>query len=80
MELNRDHLQKVLGHGEIPAVRDQVDRRASARVRHLAAPDELLGDGDDEQRVAVGALVNQQGEAIGRVGETALKILANVRG
>ena len=80
VELNRDHLEKVLGHCEIPAVGDHVDRRASARVGHLAAPDEFLDDGDDEQRVAVGTLVNEGSEAIGRVGEAAFQVLANVRG
>jgi hypothetical protein len=51
LELNRDHLEKILGHCEIPAVGDHVDRPASARFDHLRAPDKLLDDGDDEQRL-----------------------------
>jgi hypothetical protein len=59
---------------------DQADRRASTRILRLPAPDELLDDGDDEQRVAVCPLVNEGSKALAVVADAPLKIFANVRG
>src|SRR5262249_43335429 len=73
LELNRDHLEKVFGYCEIAMFGDHVDHRVSVRVRRLAAPDQLLDDGDDEERVAIGAVGNERGKTIDRVGEAALK-------
>jgi hypothetical protein len=61
------------------AARGHVHYPAATHVRQLAPSDQVLDDGDDEERVAIGMLVNQRGEVLDRVAEPPSRVFTHGR-
>ena len=78
LELRGDHLEQVFRHRELHVLGGHAQGPAGIRPRELPTPDQLLDEGDDEERIAVGALVNQRCQVWNLAAEPAVQVFANL--
>jgi hypothetical protein len=68
LDLNLDHLAKILGDGEIDLVEGTAEPPAAPLTRDEPPPDEVVQGGDHEQGISLGVPVDELGQPVGQRG------------